>query len=55
MTKGENMEQEYNFFIVDNGVRIGFYHNENDIREGINHCNRGFIMSRKEWEQRHGG
>lgn len=53
MNKGENMQQ-YEYFIVDNGVRIGFFQNEEDVREAINHCQKGFIVSRKEWEGRLG-
>jgi len=54
MTKGDeqmlNMEEWY---IVNEGIRIGFFHSEADVKEAMdNHCKSGFIIGRKEWEKR---
>lgn len=40
-------------FIVDNGFRIGFFQNKEDCQKAIELCDRGFIMSKKEWEQKY--
>lgn len=41
----------YTHYIIDNGVRIGFYNSETDAKEAMTYCNKGYITARHNWEK----
>ena len=52
MKGDEQMLNIEEWYIVNEGVRIGFFQNKEDCQEAMNYCNKGFVMDKKEWERR---
>ena len=50
--KGDEKMFNEDWFIINEGIRIGFFQNKKDAQEAMNYCDKGIVMDKKEWERR---